>query len=102
MSTPAERRRIAATVQGVVQGVGFRRFVERTGDRLDLAGWVRNDADGSVRLEAEGPADAIGALITALHAGPAGAWVRSVELRELPPSGAVGGFTIRSGAHRGD
>jgi len=102
VSTPPARRRIAATVRGVVQGVGFRRFVERTGNRLGLAGWVRNAEDGSVLLEAEGPAAAIDELITALHAGPPAAWVRSVELGELPPSGAADGFTIRSGAHRGD
>ena len=65
MSDPVARRRVGAVVRGIVQGVGFRRFVERTGSGLGLDGWVMNRADGSVELDAEGPPDAIDALIAA-------------------------------------
>ena len=82
MSDPVARRRVGAVVRGIVQGVGFRRFVERTGSGLGLDGWVMNRADGSVELDAEGPPDAIDALIAALHEGPPAAWV---EMRNLPP-----------------
>ncbi len=47
----AEAARIRVT--GVVQGVGFRPFVWRLAQELQLAGWVRNDAAG-VEIHAEG------------------------------------------------
>jgi hydrogenase maturation protein HypF len=51
-----DNERRAITVQGVVQGVGFRPFVHGLANRLGLAGFVRNDA-GEVCIEVEGPAD---------------------------------------------
>ena len=71
--------RLHAVVTGRVQGVGFRWFVRERAARLDLAGWVRNLADGRVELEAEGEADAIGALKRDLARGPDGATVSSVD-----------------------
>ena len=41
------------TVTGVVQGVGFRPFVDRLARRYALAGWVRNTA-GAVEIHVEG------------------------------------------------
>ena len=43
-------------VRGRVQGVGFRWFVEREAHILGIAGWVRNNADGSVEVLAMGRA----------------------------------------------
>ena len=82
-------------VRGRVQGVGFRWFVRERARRLGLAGWVRNQRDGSVEVAARGAADALHALEAALREGPDGADVTSVD--ELPPApdepiGA--GFTI--------
>ena len=44
-------------VRGRVQGVGFRWFVEREAHILGIAGWVRNNADGSVEVLAMGSRD---------------------------------------------
>lgn len=66
-------------VSGVVQGVGFRWFVREEARRLALTGWVRNEADGSVLLEAAGTARAMEALIVAVSVGPPGSHVRRVE-----------------------
>jgi len=94
--------RAVATVRGVVQGVGFRWFVQRTATELGLHGWVRNRSDGSVELAAEGPAATLDALLAAVGDGPDGAWVSEVVMRREPPTGASGGFAIRSGSHPGD
>jgi hydrogenase maturation protein HypF len=48
-----ERVRQRLEVRGIVQGVGFRPFVYRLANELELDGWVRNDAAG-VTIELEG------------------------------------------------
>ena len=66
-------------VRGRVQGVGFRWFVREEARRRDVAGWVRNRADGCVEVAAEGAEDSIEALRRALRKGPPGASVASVD-----------------------
>lgn len=72
-------------VDGRVQGVGFRWFVVGEAERLGLRGWVRNASDGSVEVEAEGPAALIDALRLRLEKGPPSARVSQVI--DLQPSG---------------
>ena len=74
----ADIRRFRVT--GNVQGVGFRWFVRERARSLDLAGWVRNDPDGSVVLVAAGTADALTQLEAAVRVGPSGARVDHVEV----------------------
>jgi acylphosphatase len=94
--------RVAATVSGQVQGVGFRWFVVRESRRLGLVGWVANAPDGTVRLEAQGPRRDIDALVALVHEGPPGARVDSVAVSSLEPFGSEDGFASRSLAHQGD
>lgn len=47
-------KRIHITVYGRVQGVCFRMYAREEAVRLGLRGWVRNSADGSVEITAEG------------------------------------------------
>jgi hydrogenase maturation protein HypF len=85
-------------VRGQVQGVGFRPFVYRLAQELNLAGWVRNDGEG-VDIEAQGAAEAIEALITRLETeAPPLASVTSVEAAEAPLSNARG-FEIKVSRH---
>lgn len=74
-------------VKGKVQGVFFRKSTQEKATELDLAGWVRNEPDGSVLLEAEGPEEAMQRLVDWLHQGPPAAEVDSVEASDLPPAG---------------
>lgn len=82
-------------VTGRVQGVGFRWWTRRTAGALGLRGAVRNRADGSVELSAEGSAEALRQLEEQLRRGPASARVRDV--RRVEPSLPVptDGFVIR-------
>jgi len=94
--------RVVVVVQGVVQGVGFRWFVQRAATDLGLSGWVRNRADGAVEVAAEGSREALEAFLASLADGPDGASVSEVSVRHEPATGALGGFTVRSGSHPGD
>lgn len=94
--------RLEATVRGRVQGVGFRYWVVKRASGLGLTGWVANDADGTVRLVAEGPGPAIDDLEMLLHRGPIGAVVEAVQAVRMPATSAFTTFAVRSGGHRGD
>ena len=92
--------RLSITIEGVVQGVGFRPFVYTTATRHALSGWVSNDADG-IHLEVEGDAEDIDRFLAGLkqHPPPA-ARIDRIVAREVPPDGArgfprSGGFVIR-------
>lgn len=71
--------RIRLRIAGRVQGVGFRWFVREQARRLGLSGWVRNEEDGTVLLEAEGPSDLIVALQSAVGRGPDASEVERVQ-----------------------
>jgi acylphosphatase len=65
-------------VSGMVQGVGYRYFVERAAKHLELAGYVRNLRDGRVEAYAIGPAAALTVLRQTLERGPKGSSVTGV------------------------
>jgi acylphosphatase len=101
-SGAAGRQRLDAVVRGLVQGVGFRYFVLREASSLGLDGWVANEADGSVRVVAEGDRVSLDRLAERVSIGPAGAHIADLEVRWEAARGAGNGFTVRSGGDRGD
>jgi acylphosphatase len=67
-------------VQGRVQGVGFRWYVNREASELCLRGWVRNTEEGDVEVVASGNEADLAELRSSLRRGPRGARVdRLVE-----------------------
>lgn len=70
-----------------MQGVGFRYFAWSVGRNLGVVGFVRNDPDGAVSLDAEGEPAAIEHLLAQVGRGPAHARVEGVELEDLVPRG---------------
>lgn len=60
--------RMNVSYRGHVQGVGFRATAERVAQGFPVAGWVRNEPDGSVSLLAQGPLDDVNAFLDALRA----------------------------------
>ena len=59
-------------IQGRVQGVGFRWYVQRVAGQLDLRGWVRNTEEGEVEVVASGTAEELAELRAKLRRGPRG------------------------------
>ncbi|MBN1492580.1 MAG: acylphosphatase [Candidatus Omnitrophica bacterium] len=63
-------KRVHVRFTGRVQGVGFRYTVASLSSTFDVAGYVRNDYDGSVELVAEGTERALIDFVTAImHSG---------------------------------
>jgi acylphosphatase len=76
-------RTVHARITGMVQGVGYRAFVERMAARLGLSGWVRNRRDGSVEAVFLGESTAIEAILAACRNGPRMAQVDNVAVEEM-------------------
>lgn len=77
-------------VTGRVQGVAFRFYAEQQAAELGVAGWVRNEPDGSVALHLEGARDAVDAMVAWCRRGPSSAVVEDVDVRDAAVSGARG------------
>ena len=82
MST--ERDAAQFLISGIVQGVGYRFWTERTAKELGLCGWVRNLFDGRVEIHAEGKPEALDSLETACKSGPKTASVTAVHRKACP------------------
>jgi acylphosphatase len=79
------RRRVVA--HGDVQGVFFRDTARRMAHSRGVAGWVRNNPDGSVEAVYEGEPDAVESMVNWSREGPRGATVERVEVAEEEPEG---------------
>ncbi len=77
-------QRLAITVTGRVQGVGFRYFAKDAADSLGLAGWVRNSFDRSVECEAQGEETDLREFCGKLREGPPLSRVKDVAAHEIP------------------
>jgi acylphosphatase len=82
-------------VDGVVQGVGYRNFVERKASQLGLAGFVMNLKDGRVRVRVEGTRGHIEELARDLEKGPPLSHVETVAISWRPVTGRFRSFGIR-------
>lgn len=76
------RRHLIILVSGRVQGVFFRAAAKEEAGRLGIAGYARNEPDGSVRIEAEGEPDALDRFVAWCGRGPDFADVKAVAVHE--------------------
>ena len=81
-------------VHGMVQGVGFRYFVQRIGKRHGLTGDVRNLPDATVEIVAEGPTGEMEEFVREVRKGPPMAWVERLEIHEIPATNRYPTFMI--------
>ncbi len=81
-------------VHGRVQGVGFRYSAQDRARKLALRGYVRNCADGSVELFAEGERAQLEKLAAWLEQGPPMSRVRRVDRDDLTPTGRYQKFSV--------
>jgi len=90
-----QQRRLQLRITGLVQGVFFRACTRDEARQLGLAGWVRNRADGSVEVEAEGTKDALNRLLIWCQRGSPASRVDQVEASWSEPTGEFVGFSVR-------
>ena len=85
------RRRVV--VHGFVQGVFFRDTVRRHAVGAGVAGWVRNNRDGTVEAVFEGDPNAVERLVEICRRGPSGARVDQVDVLTEEPE-RLSGFSV--------
>jgi acylphosphatase len=91
----SERTGAVIYVEGLVQGVGYRNFVEEWAEKLGLKGYCQNLADGRVLVEVEGEKSVIELLVQQLRQGPRRARVTEVNVTWRPSHQDFSGFMIR-------
>lgn len=88
-------KRVRVIIRGRVQGVGFRYFTQREGERLGLVGWVKNLPNGDVEAEAEGDEAQIDAFVEAIRRGPPASRILNYQINEIPANHRDVGFDIK-------
>jgi acylphosphatase len=78
------------TISGKVQNVGFRYYTLQTAKDFNVEGFVRNQTDGTVYIEAEGDEDALDGFLTWCRRGPQWARVDGFDMQEQPVMGYKG------------
>jgi len=81
-------------IRGLVQGVGYRYFAQRSAARHQVRGYVRNLDDGRVEAFAQGGERAVEAFKHDLIAGPTHSSVVDIEEIVLEPSRTFSTFRI--------
>lgn len=80
-------QRAKITIQGTVQGVGFRPFVYRLAEELDIKGWIENSAQG-VFIDVEGSNGQLEKFISRLKSEkPKNSFIQSFKHNYLEPAG---------------
>jgi acylphosphatase len=81
-------------IRGMVQGVGYRYFAQRSAARHQVRGYVRNLDDGRVEAYAQGTERSVEAFKHDLTAGPTYSNVQEVEEIVLEPDRTYSAFRI--------
>jgi len=88
--------RVHIKITGNVQGVFFRGHTSHIAQKLSLTGWVRNDADGSVEIVAEGEKESLEKLVAWCREGPSFANVEDVEVSWEEATGEFLRFEVKT------
>ncbi len=75
--------RVRLKVLGRVQGVFYRQSTADQARLLGLRGWVANEPDGSVQIDAQGAIEKLESLIIWCRKGPPSAKVENLEIEWL-------------------
>jgi acylphosphatase len=81
-------------IRGVVQGVGYRFFAQRSAARHQVRGYVKNLDDGRVEAYAQGSEQQVEAFKHDLAAGPTYSSVDEIEEIVQEPERTISTFRI--------
>lgn len=79
---------------GSVQGVFFRAETKKIANQLGIKGYIKNEADGSIIVVAQGNNAALKKLEKWCQKGPSGAQVKNIQLKTSPAKSLYKEFRI--------
>ncbi len=82
-------------IYGRVQGVFYRDSARRKAKKMGLAGWAQNQADGSVKIVAQGEEQTLKEFVDWCYNGPILAKVDEIETEWSKPEKKLKNFEIR-------
>lgn len=91
------KQKAVIKVSGDVQGVGFRFTARALSKRFEVNGWVRNNRDGTVSIEAEGTAAELDRFLQAIKTSRLGPGITRWEEIRGPATGMDAGFEVAYG-----
>lgn len=77
------KRCVKIKITGKVQGVGYRAFAQKYAHDLKVEGTIQNAEDGSVVINASGPAENLDKLIDHLYKGTSKSVVSDLTVEPL-------------------
>lgn len=87
--------RVHLVIRGRVQGVFYRASAQEKATELELTGWVRNRADNTVEIVAEGEREDLDALIEWCYVGPPDAYVTGADINWEQYTGEFREFSVK-------
>jgi len=87
-------KRYHVVYRGNVQGVGFRFTASRIAANLNITGFVKNAADGTVEIVCEGPADQLETFLKNVNENMYGC-ISDRDIKGEPATGTFSGFEIK-------
>ena len=96
MTEQAENLRVHVWVQGRVQAVGFRAFVQQNAIQIGVTGWVRNVGYDTVEAMAEGTREQLNQFLQIVKRGPIGSRVNDTREEWEQVTGEFSSFRVKS------
>lgn len=96
MTEQAEILRVHVWVQGRVQAVGFRAFVQQNALSIGVTGWVRNVGYNTVEAVAEGTNEQVEEFLQTVKRGPIGSRVDESREEWEQVTGEFGSFRVKA------
>lgn len=91
----ADKKYLTIRVEGNVQGVGYRQGALSAARRFGVKGFIKNEKDGSVYIEARGKEKNLNEFVKWCYDGPPHARVLNVHAEEKEPSRTFDNFSVR-------
>ena len=80
----SKKMRKLITIRGLVQGVGFRHFTNKTANFLNISGFVKNLPNGNVEIEAQSTKEILEQFIKELWIGSSYSNVKDISTSDIP------------------
>lgn len=75
------KKSVRIYIDGIVQGVFFRRFIKENAEKLNVKGFTRNLENGKIEIFLEGNVDEVKKMIELCKKGPRHAQIKKVEIK---------------------